>query len=313
MRKQNRQAIAILGSDLHEWHSPPVFRSNEPDWFAACKRPLDQVKLLQTKLGGVPFLISGDIFNLPYPEPETINFLIENMPPDTIAIPGQHDLPFHELENIKKSGFRTLQLAGAISKFSSPYISGANIYEAPWGTDLDAIDTSNASGIRILLCHRYVWQGKARHAKATPISEIKKLEPILQKFDVAVFGDNHQSFDTVVGNCKVVNVGAFMRLKLDEKENKPRVVVLWDDMELETVYLDCSKDVYLEIETSQRNDDNEMEGTSSEFLKELETLDSISLDFVELARGEITRTRGNKDRWAKILEEVFIEYKGEGK
>ena len=46
MSKQNK-VIAILSADWHLSHHPPVWRSAEPDWYAAMQRPLEEVSTKQ--------------------------------------------------------------------------------------------------------------------------------------------------------------------------------------------------------------------------------------------------------------------------
>jgi hypothetical protein len=41
----SKTALAILVSDIHLSDKPPIFRSSEPDWFEAMKRPLDQLQM----------------------------------------------------------------------------------------------------------------------------------------------------------------------------------------------------------------------------------------------------------------------------
>ena len=78
MSKETR-VIAILCADVHLSLNPPVWRSNEPDWFAAMKRPLDEIKELQKKNHDCPVFCAGDIFHKWDSPAELINWAIDNL------------------------------------------------------------------------------------------------------------------------------------------------------------------------------------------------------------------------------------------
>jgi len=73
------KVIAIICSDLHLSLKPPVFRSDEPDWFAAMQRPLDEIRRLQ-KHYGCDVLCCGDVFNDWNSSAELINWAVERLP-----------------------------------------------------------------------------------------------------------------------------------------------------------------------------------------------------------------------------------------
>ena len=109
--------VAIVCADIHLSSKAPVWRSNEPDWFAAMLKPLKQLVQLQAELE-CPVLIAGDIFDRWNASPELINFAMKYLPiVDTYAIPGQHDLPLHNYEDMEKSAYGVLKRAGTIDDF----------------------------------------------------------------------------------------------------------------------------------------------------------------------------------------------------
>ena len=62
MGNKKEKVIAILTADIHLSHKPPVWRSNEPDWYAAMRRPLYELQDLQQKYE-CPILAAGDMCN----------------------------------------------------------------------------------------------------------------------------------------------------------------------------------------------------------------------------------------------------------
>ena len=107
MRSKNTEnIIAIFAADLHLSLKAPIWRSTEQDWFEAMLRPLVELRTLAT-LHNCPIVYAGDIFDKWNSPPELINFAIEHLPKGH-AIPGQHDLPLHNYEDIRKSAYWTL-------------------------------------------------------------------------------------------------------------------------------------------------------------------------------------------------------------
>jgi DNA repair exonuclease SbcCD nuclease subunit len=104
--------IALLIADPHLGHRVPAARAEEPDWFAAMGRYVNQLCDLKRRCG-CPVICAGDIFDRWDNPSELVNWAITNLP-KMIAIPGQHDLPHHSLEDAHKSSYKTLIHAGNI-------------------------------------------------------------------------------------------------------------------------------------------------------------------------------------------------------
>ena len=97
-----KKPVALVCSDIHLCHTRPTSRSAEPDWYEAMARRLHQVDEIAS-YQQVPVLCAGDVFDRWNSPPELINFAIKNMPP-MWAVPGQHDLPHHRLDEVHRSG-----------------------------------------------------------------------------------------------------------------------------------------------------------------------------------------------------------------
>src|SRR3990172_3116798 len=104
---QQAQPIAILTADWHLSHKPPIFRSTEPDWYAAMQRPLDEIISLSV-IHHCPVLCAGDIFHKWNSPPELINFVMSQADCTKLTIAGQHDLPNHNFREIERSAYWTL-------------------------------------------------------------------------------------------------------------------------------------------------------------------------------------------------------------
>lgn len=263
--------VALLCSDLHLSHTPPAARSAEPDWYAAQKRVLDEVKDWN-----LPVLCAGDIFDRWNSPAELINFALECLPDGMICIPGQHDLPNHRLDEIQRSAYWTLVKAGKIKNlyYHEWYEAGdfrAVLHPYPWSVDVEP--TEKSSTFKIAIIHAYIWKSGYSYPGADENKHVIKYQmERLAGYDVAVFGDNHKSF--LDGN--VFNCGTMMRRKIDEMDYRPNVGILHDDGSIKLHYLDTSKDQFIDVDEPKQ-----VLADTREFIRELKLLDQDSLDFRE--------------------------------
>src|SRR5262245_45393768 len=146
MRDQTK-AIAIFASDLHLSEKAPVARSAEPDWFAAQQRHLVELAELQDRVDA-PIFYAGDIFDKSNPSPRLINWAIDHLPRG-YAIPGQHDLPFHRLEDIKDSGYWTLCRTTVLTNIQDTItldLGKILVRAFPWGHEIEPFPRSRPRG-----------------------------------------------------------------------------------------------------------------------------------------------------------------------
>ncbi len=280
------KVIAVLCSDIHLCHTCPPARSAEPNWYDAMGRVLDQLQSIAHE-HQVPILCAGDVFDKWNSLPELINFAIGRLP-EMIAIPGQHDLPHHALEEIERSAFWTLVAAEVVrTNCEAGIISnyGMNISLFPWGIDIapQNKDSNHSKKINVALRHKFVWKRGKGYPGALEESLASNI-PNLDNYDVAVFGDNHQAFDCAYkpqSKTVVVNPGCLIPRKQDERYFKPTVYLLMDDGSVELHHLDTSEDKWTDDDVF----DAEVELAGMEcFLSELRNLDADSLDFEQAVK-----------------------------
>ncbi len=300
---EDDQVIAILASDLHLSHRPPVFRSNEQDWYAAQARPLAELRGLQERYR-CPVIVAGDIFDdgwRPHRCPaQLINFALGHLPDGAYAIPGQHDLPYHSYDALEKSAYWTLVRAGKIENIEPGVplpLPGLVLHGFPWGFEVEPWVGGSVSpfGVRLAVIHAYIWTQETGYQGASEESRLGSWLECLSGYDASVFGDNHKGF-LHTGN--ILNSGTFQRRKSDEKDYRPSVGLLYGDGRIERHYLDTSQDVTL---TPEELVDKARDGVLNlqEFMSELEALGSSGLDFFEVLR-EVMRGAGSPVRKALI-------------
>jgi predicted phosphodiesterase len=272
--------IAVLCADIHLSHTPPVARSVEPDWYTAQERILEQLVVL-ARDNKVPIYVAGDIFDRWNPPVELVNFLIEFIKEREAvihAIPGQHDLPYHDKNQVFKSAYRTLVLSGVVSTLTPGVFSDrANVMGAHYD-EIPKLSKKVKKGLNVAVCHKYVWMNSDNSYPGAPVEgSVKTLAKKLKGFDVAIFGDNHIGFDCKVGDITIYNCGCLIPRKMDERRTKPSVGFLYENGTVTREYLDTSKDLWIDVEDAINP---EVVGMR-DFIDGLKNLESDSFDFRE--------------------------------
>lgn len=273
---------AVCCSDLHLSHRRPVCRSD--DWYQVQGRYLKQLARLANR-HEVPTLIAGDLFDTWNQPPELINFVIKHLKLFKCkiwAVPGQHDLPYHDLHQIRKSAYWTLVESGVLHhlqtktcvSYQNDGSLGVIVHPFGWGTEFASSLQCDPEAINIALVHHYVWARDCSYPDAKPNQHASKiLKQLPEFFDAIVCGDNHIPFE----HGRIFNCGTFMRRKLDEIQHLPRVGLLKSDraVVLQSLPLDVSQDEFV----SDHDNSTEGERQWSGFVEELNTLGPEALDF----------------------------------
>jgi len=282
-----KKVHAIFCSDIHLSETAPPARSTEPDWMLAQWRMIQQLNGLKSDLN-CPIICAGDVFDRHNPSPALINWAIAHLP-KMIAVPGQHDLSHHRYEDIQRSAYWTLVMAGVIENLSPECYGGpicgtsiddsasAWLFGFPWDCEPIPVEKEDNAALKIAVSHRFVWSHGKGYAGAPQDRLDGPTAEMYGGYDVAVFGDNHQGFmrptEPTIFNC-----GCLIRRKANEREYKPRVGLLMGDGHVETHFLDLSGDVWAD----QPDEEPEMAETLEElreFIAELKDADVGIVDF----------------------------------
>lgn len=282
-----RRVVALVVSDLHLWHRPPAFRAAEPDWWAAMRRPLDQLRDDSRDPNGdgkaVPVVYAGDLFDRWNCPPELVSFAIRNLPWG-YAVPGQHDLPWHSYSDVKRSAYWSLVEAGVIENLRPGRPVGVGtvrLHGFPWGVPV-APPGPNGICLEVAVVHAYCWARGCSHPGAREEDNHARWRDRLCGYDVAFFGDNHRGFTRGpkpgAEGAVVVNCGTMMRRKSDEADYAPRFLRLHDDGGVESVGFDVSGDVCSAVETTKPTSDR-VRGGHGDFISGLSCLGAGAVDF----------------------------------
>ncbi len=274
--------IAVLCSDLHICHEPPMCRSDEPDWYATMAGYFKQLKDLSHRHFS-PIICAGDVFDRWQSIPELINFAIEHLPA-MYAIPGQHDLPYHGMEAIKRSAYWSLVGAGVLTHLTRPTkLDDVNlaVHPFPWNAEASPI-TPFEGCVNLALIHRYCWVKEHSYVGADQINHAKILLNAYGAADVLHFGDNHSGFLLAKKHRTILNTGTFMRRTVSEVDYRPRVGLLHDDGSVVLHYLDTSSDVMSFTTKLQGADIDDVDVV--DFVRSLKLTEQDSIDFVDLLK-----------------------------
>ena len=232
--------ITII-SDLHLRHTNPISRSD--NYAETCLSKLEQVVSHCNKTGST-LLISGDLWDKPDNPIWFVNRVIEvfnELEPSAYVIAGNHDLKFHNIENLKESSLWTLGEAVDnlyLTHTLQPLGSKVRLHPYPFGVEPDS---EPAPGYyNILMLHTPIFE------KEVPwfMSDAMTADQLVAKypgFDLYCVGDIHQTCIT----DKVINTGSMMRSTKAQKEHRPCFVTVDTETgEKEITYFEIEQDVW---------------------------------------------------------------------
>jgi DNA repair exonuclease SbcCD nuclease subunit len=223
MKDMNKPS-ALHIADYHWRDSQPLCRGD--DFITALINTTDFIHEICERYD-IPLIIAGDVFDHWKPSPSLLRMAIEHMP-TFIAIPGQHDLPQHNLRLHEQSGLSVLEAACVaivleifLPETIWPKQSDWVIVGFPYGSEPSQILGSRYQQRRkICMIHQLVSGGTSPFPNAKAAS-VRSLLRKLPDYDLILSGDNHQRFTFEYNNRRVVNPGSVFRTKADQIDHKP--------------------------------------------------------------------------------------------
>ncbi len=303
---EKSDVVALLIADLHLSLNAPLARAEKDDWLKVTQRQLRQVSRLAEK-HQCPVICSGDIWDTPCPAIELVNWSLTYLP-QMYAVPGNHDLKNHSLEDIRKTAFWTLVEAGKIIYLEPGKCVEHNTGKAilgmwgfPWGVPVEPLEKPNDMMIEIAVVHSYLWGGKDGHPGAKLEDKLSNQLKLLKGYDAALYGDNHSQIFRRGGRIQLLNPGAFMRRKRDEMDHDPCVGLLHSNGKITRHYLDVSRDRF--VDDSELAGKIEGEGIdATEFMEELANLSDAAVSFTEALKR-----RCEKEDVSKGVKQIIME------
>jgi hypothetical protein len=311
MRKENAKPVAVCSADWHaDVHCPPC--RNKDDWWDIMR----EAYRFQTKLAedlNVPLVIAGDIFNRWNAPASLINFLIPilRIAPQCYAVPGNHDLPYHNRDLMGDSAYGTLVHSGAIVDLKPGVFVHYSRGEVPLalmgypvGEDLASPEgicvASNYKRVYLAVVHHYCWDGNHTHPGAKPDDHVRELVKRLPGFDAILFGDNHHGFTFEESVC---NNGTVIIRRSDEANYLPSCSVLYSNGFFDQLSIPDKHAINL---SAPNPPDDPDETQLREFMEALGDLGEKALNFEKVMRAV---AKENSSKWVRetllrILEQA---------
>lgn len=304
---RSKKAIAIFVSDIHLSHNPPELRKTEPDWYRAMHYPLKQLIAAKRKYR-CPIICAGDLFHTWDQPVELVNFAIDNLP-EMYTIPGQHDLPNHNITELYRSAFFTLFCTNTIhypSSYKDPIELADNweVYLFPFGSELDVEPTPQKHSIAVI--HQYNWVKGRGHLKAKREQTVGAHRKEFRKFSLIVSGDNHNPFTVRMPTGRFINCGCFMRRSLTELKYKPSYWVLFSDGSIARHKLATKHEHVLKKRNKTVNDNiQDMNQEFSEFVKTLGEAGESAFNVVLTLKRMVKELEETKPSVAKHIKDAM--------
>ncbi len=246
----------LISGDLHLRETNPACWKE--DYMSMEQKPaLDFIKQLARKNDNPWCIFPGDIFHHWKASPWLLRFALLNLPSNSLMIPGQHDLPNHNLMQFDKSGISLLRVTKLVNGEDPPIDNKTQHYPfedvevdiivVPFGEEIpDPLDFNLQFKKTILVTHRMTWYNDRPWVGCDSLDAISLMKKH-PKYDLIITGDNHERF---VANYKkrfLVNAGSVGRMTIDQCDHQP-AVYLYDceNHELEAHEIPIQSNVMIE-------------------------------------------------------------------
>lgn len=309
-----RGGVFLVGAaiaDVHLSQFAPFSRPSE-DWYEQMARPLRRVRQIvdENKAhphDNVPIFCAGDLFDRYGPPAELIGFAMRTLP-RMVAVPGNHDLPYHSMEHLHRSAFNVLVQANIITMplpaVTTPVNDHISVTCYPCGYDSLVSDWrpsgTTLTGFHVALIHEYCWTDGKSFPGAPGGNHVKRWAKKLRgNYRIAVFGDNHQAFKYEEEGLTIVNCGSLMRRKSDEAAYEPSVWLIWSDASVTRKKLNVKE----KVRTPEQVVDKLEKGQGfEEFIHELQAVASETIDFWSVVDELMVRRKVRLEIRQRILK-----------
>lgn len=260
----------LITGDWHIRYTVPICLDlSETDWLELQKSVLDNIVNIAIKNDVDDILIGGDVFHsMSSSNYQCINLVLDfakncyDNDIGVVIIAGNHDLPYHNSENLDKSPIGIL--------FKSKYIKS--------GYDYDIVDMRNFDDDNYTDC-----QFMFKHILTLPENnnnffECETPETLLSKYkaDVIFTADYHKNFNIAVDDRRVINAGCITCQNKEFKNYEFGVYVFDTDTK-------NAEFVKLEKQDYKFSDNSKVElKAMSDFVNEVKDLQNDNIDFLSL-------------------------------
>jgi DNA repair exonuclease SbcCD nuclease subunit len=218
------------------------------------EKKLDFIKKIQMDNGDCPILHAGDLFTTWKSSHTLVAWAIKHLPKNIITIPGNHELPGHNIALYEKTNLHVLECAGVIDVLKNHSVIHSVISDnSIWicGYAYNNVpknyihQLNNIDGPYLLILHEmFLDPGEKKNPHVESWGSIQKFFTELENCKGVISGHNHQSFLIQHNGKFFLSPGSIFRMDADQMEQEPKIWI-WDSEtnEVESVIIPHDKKV----------------------------------------------------------------------
>lgn len=284
----------IFFSDFHIRNDRPLCRPPKENFLKTQRLKLEWI-LEQSKKYRAVLCFAGDLFHTSSPSYACVNMLIETLLENEeaidVAIPGNHDLPYHNPKLINESAYGLCKNCKVISTHD-----GGDSFEYCFE------DPNTEKKIKIL--HQYTYKNTAPVWADSSVKSASELLNENGRYDLIVTGDNHKGFVVKSGRRYLINPGCVTRSTSIDIKYKPRIY-LWDATK------NTVKPLFIplryELNSDRMIDEINAKNKMTAFIKSLESNEvDASISFLDNLQKIIFTQKNNLDPGVESLIKCLI-------
>jgi len=215
-----------------------------------------------------PLILNGDIFHRAVSSIDLVNLVLavflEYKDVKVIAIPGNHDLPYHTLENIDRSAYGILEKAGVLKPHPDAF---------PFGCD----NAESVAGHELIVIHRLVLEKDPGFYMGSDCMSAHKVLETYPDAKWILTGDNHESFIVKSGGGTLLNPGSMLRQTAAQIDKVPCIYFV--DTEKDTVEKIFVPDPPEMVVNDYLLEEKKRDGRIQAFVSQMKTGSGLGLSF----------------------------------
>jgi len=234
-------------------------------------------------------VIAGDIFDKAVVDSRLINFASEEVP-YAYAVAGNHDLPYHNIQNMPESAYGSLIRMKRIVNISDTIrlnVGGVSVALHGFYFGRPFVPCVKQADIDVAVVHHYIWAARFGYKGVQTQYHLDKILEQLHGYDWIVAGDNHIPFQS----RNLVNCGSFYRRAKGHEEFQPVVALIFKD-DIEFVSVPIQEDI---ITVREKKKKEEISCDFAEFFQSLRDSESLVCDVDDLLKSYLVSRKVTKE------------------
>lgn len=283
---------AIITGDWHLRNDVPICRpETQEEWIDLQFSKVRQIFEYAIN-HDLPILHTGDLFHRSQPYYGVVgrfNELCKELKPEFYKLAGNHDLPYHNFDNVLNSGWYS-----AYGEDIKDFYGGAFHF----GTKPTRLKAE------IVFTHQLIFKTEK---ELPPMIDGKTAKDLLNEFSKAKYiftGDNHKTFHYEKNDRHVINPGCLLRQSATEEDYNTGFYIVNTDtnkFDFHSIGDDCL------LNTNHLQKTKERDERIEAFISKVQASGQVSFNFTENLNAKLLNKKiaqGIKDIVIEIKEEI---------